>query len=229
MPLAAGSRLGPYEIQTAIGAGGMGEVYRARDTRLGRDVAIKLLPESFAADPDRARGSSAKRRPSPRCRIRTSSACSILASNTARLYVVMELLDGRNAARAPGEPGRCRRERRSTSRVQIARGLAAAHDNGLVHRDLKPENIFLHRDGHVKILDFGLARRIGAGRVRRTTHDRAASTDPGTVMGTVGYMAPEQVRGQPSTRARISLRSAPCSTRCSPASARSSATRPPTR
>jgi serine/threonine protein kinase len=202
MPLTIGARLGPFEIVSPLGSGGMGDVYKAHDTRLGRDVAIKVLPAAFAADEDR--------------RVRFEREAQAVAAlshpnvltlfDTGRhedqLFVVTELLEGetlRERLRAGAMPVRKAIE----VGVQIARGLAAAHDKGLVHRDLKPENVFLLQDGLVKILDFGLARHtLAAGGSAATT--TIAVTDPGTVMGTVGYMAPEQVRGQ-ATDARSDL------------------------
>ncbi|MFI5177676.1 MAG: protein kinase, partial [Vicinamibacterales bacterium] len=193
MALSAGARLGPYEVVSPIGAGGMGEVYRARDTRLGRDVAVKVLPASFADDPERRTRFEREAQA-----IAALSHSNILAIHDTgvhdgQIYLVMELLDGetlRDRLRTGALPSRKAVE----IAVQIARGLAAAHARGLVHRDLKPENVFLLKDGQVKILDFGLARAVGTGS--GATETVPVVTDPGTVMGTVGYMAPEQVRGQ---------------------------------
>jgi len=182
-------------VLSAIGAGGMGEVYRARDTRLGRDVAIKVLPPSVAMD--------AERRARFDREAQTVAALShphIVAVfdtgiHDGQAFVVMELLEGETL-----------RERLTTGAlpvrkaieygVQVAKGLAAAHDKGLVHRDLKPDNIFVLADGHVKILDFGLARATSDGAGSGATETVAALTDPGQVMGTMGYMAPEQIRGR---------------------------------
>jgi Tol biopolymer transport system component len=220
MPLSAGTRLGPYVIEAPLGAGGMGEVYRAHDTRLGRDVAIKVLPEAFAQD-----ASWLARFDREAKAVASLSHPNILAihdtgTHDGQVFVVTELLEGETlrarlaSACGPREDSEsapaANRARTAGARAvknaglpirkatevatQIARGLAEAHDKGIIHRDLKPENVFLLRDGQVKILDFGLARSsaIGAG----ATETVAAVTDPGTVMGTAGYMAPEQIRGQ---------------------------------
>jgi len=200
VPLTPGTVLGPYRIVGPIGEGGMGEVYRARDVRLNRDVAVKVLPEAFASEPNRrerfeqeARAIAALSHP---------NIVAIYDTGVAdgRAFVVMELLTGSTLrdrlsasdAQARGLPIR----KAIDVAVQIARGLGAAHAKGLVHRDLKPENIFVVDDGQVKILDFGLARQSATADHSGATLTVAA-TDPGTVMGTVGYMAPEQIRAQP--------------------------------
>jgi Tol biopolymer transport system component len=192
MSLSAGLRLGPYEIVAPLGAGGMGEVYRARDPRLGRDVAIKVLPSSVATDPDRRARFEREARS-----VAALSHPNILAIFDFSVYdghacAVTELLEGRTLRDALAD-GPLPVRRAIDIAVQIARGLSAAHDKGIVHRDLKPENVFLTGDGQVKILDFGVAKAIADAQSSETM----AGTDPGTVMGTVGYMAPEQVRGQP--------------------------------
>ncbi|HQX82012.1 MAG TPA: serine/threonine-protein kinase, partial [Vicinamibacterales bacterium] len=201
MPLDTGRRLGPYEILAAIGAGGMGEVYRARDTRLGRDVAIKVLPPAFVMDADRrarfdreAQTVAALSHPHIVAVFDTGVDVSS-GGGQDQLYVVMELLEG-ETLRERLENGALPLRKAIEYGVQVARGLAAAHDKGLVHRDLKPENIFILADGHVKILDFGLARAVSDTSGSGVSETVAALTDPGQVMGTMGYMAPEQVRGR---------------------------------
>src|SRR5258706_8045305 len=197
MTITSGSRLGPYEILSPIGAGGMGEVYRARDARLGREVAIKVLPESLARDPDalarfqrEARAVAALSHP---------NILSIfdLGTHDGIDFVVMELLEG-NTLRDSLDSGALPQGRAIDLALQIAKGLSAAHEKGIVHRDLKPENLFVSRDGHLKILDFGLAKRTERAAAESATDaptlDQA--TEAGTVLGTVGYMSPEQVRGQ---------------------------------
>ena len=194
MSIPAGTRLGPYEVIASIGVGGMGEVYRARDTRLDRDVAIKVLPGSVANDPDRRARFEREAKA-----VAALSHPNILAIHDFGIhdgvaYAVMELLQGetlRDRLRNGPLPVR----KASEIAIQIARGLAAAHDKGLLHRDLKPENLFLLDDGQVKILDFGLARQA-ASSSDHASETVAAMTDPGMVVGTIGYMAPEQVRGQ---------------------------------
>jgi len=201
MSLSPGTRLGPYEVSGALGAGGMGEVYRARDTRLGRDVAIKVLPASFSTDPDRrarfereAQAVATLSHPNVIAIFDTGVHESSSGSADAQLFIVMELLAGQTLReRLNGGPLPVRKA--VDTAVQIARGLGAAHTKNLVHRDLKPENVFLLEDGQVKILDFGLARQSAASEQSGATAT-VAVTDAGTVLGTVGYMAPEQVRGQ---------------------------------
>jgi len=193
MPLTSGTHLGPYEIETPIGAGGMGEVYKARDTRLHRHVAIKVLPAAFADDADRRE--RFQREAQAIAALSHPNILSIfdfgVEGTTA--FAVTELLAG-ETLRDRLASGPIPLRKTIDYAGQIARGLSAAHDRGLVHRDLKPENVFLCDDGRVKILDFGLAR-TSATSPSGASETAAALTDPGTVLGTIGYMAPEQVRG----------------------------------
>jgi len=198
MTLTAGTRLGPYRILAPLGAGGMGEVFRARDTRLDRDVAIKVLPQSVAND------SAALARFEREAKaVAALSHPNILAIHDVgtsgdTTYAVMELLEGASLRESLGEGPIPQRKALEIAR-EIALGLAAAHEKGIVHRDLKPENLFLTSDGRVKILDFGLARQLSLPSAGDTHSPTAAqATEPGTVLGTVGYMAPEQLRGQPA-------------------------------
>ncbi|MGE5413014.1 MAG: serine/threonine-protein kinase, partial [Syntrophomonadaceae bacterium] len=196
MSLVTGSKLGPYEILSALGAGGMGEVYRARDSRLNRDVAVKVLPERVAAD-----AASLGRFEREAKAVAALSHPNILSifdfgRDGGVAYAVTELLDGQTLGELL-ESGPLPPRRAASVAREIAEGLAAAHAKGIVHRDLKPENVFVTKAGHVKILDFGLAKEVAA----RDDGDTSAPTErpmtePGTVMGTVGYMSPEQVRGK---------------------------------
>jgi len=199
MPLAAGTRIGPYDVLAAIGAGGMGEVYRARDTRLGRDVALKTLPPSFAADAERLRRFEQEAKSTGLLNHPNILAVYDVGVHGDAPYVVSELLEGETLRDRIGTSGLPARKAIEYA-AQIARGLAAAHDKGIVHRDLKPENVFVTRDGRVKILDFGLAKTLtgaeGAGSEMQT-FERGVATDAGQVMGTAGYMSPEQVRARP--------------------------------
>ncbi len=197
MTLSARTRLGPYEIVAPLGAGGMGEVYRARDSRLGREVAIKVLPARLASDPDALARFEREARA-----VAALSHPNILAIHDFGVqadmpYAVTELLEG-GTLRGRLDAGPIPQAQAVDLAVQIAKGLCAAHERGVVHRDLKPENVYVSKDGHVKILDFGLAKREEQGEPGEETSAPTASghTEPGTVMGTVGYMSPEQVRGQ---------------------------------
>jgi eukaryotic-like serine/threonine-protein kinase len=192
MTLASRTQLGPYEIQSPLGAGGMGEVYRARDTRLGRDVAIKVLPAAFSRDPERLRRFKQEAQVVAALNHPNILAIHDFGEHEGSPYIVTELLEGQTLRGWLG--GSAIPSRKATdAAAQVARGLASAHDKGIVHRDLKPENIFVTRDGRVKILDFGLAKLTP-----EPTPDAAtvpSRTEPGVVMGTIGYMSPEQVRG----------------------------------
>ncbi len=195
MPLTPGTRLGPYEVVSALGAGGMGEVYRARDPRFGREVALKILSSEFAEDRDRMRRFEQEARAAGALNHPHILAVYDAGERDGSPYMVSELLEGQTLRdRMAGGPLGVRKSVEIA--VQIARGLAAAHEKGIVHRDLKPENIFLTRDGRVKILDFGLAKMGPAAAADEGSATRTRGTDPGTVLGTAGYMSPEQVRGQ---------------------------------
>ncbi len=200
MTLAAGSRLGPYEILDQIGAGGMGEVYRARDPRLGREVAIKVLPASFSADTDRLRRFEQEAKAAGMLNHPNITIVYDVGQHDAAPYVVQELLEG-EALRAELGGGHFSTRKAIDYATQIAHGLAAAHDKGIVHRDLKPENLFVTREGRVKILDFGLAKLTQANSsISNATNlpTEIPGTEPGVVLGTLGYMSPEQVRGRPA-------------------------------
>lgn len=200
MTLSAGSRLGPYEIVSPLGAGGMGEVYRAKDPRLGRDVAIKVLPASFSTDPDRLRRFEQEARAAGLLNHPNITSVFDIGSHDGAPYVVSELLEG-ETLRSRLAAGPLPTRKALDYAIQIARGLAAAHEKGIVHRDLKPENLFVTKDGRVKILDFGLAklREPEAGAESQTNLPTGTlGTEPGVVLGTMGYMAPEQVRGKPA-------------------------------
>ena len=196
MTLAAGTRVGPYEIVAPLGAGGMGEVYRARDTRLRRDVAIKVLPAEFSSDP--ARRSRFEQEAHAASALNHPNIITIhdIGSAESALYVAMEFVEGRTL-RELTESGRLPASRVVEIGTQIADGLARAHAAGIVHRDLKPENVMVSRDGFVKILDFGLAKLSAPLESDVSNFPTAApQTDAGTIMGTVGYMSPEQASGR---------------------------------
>jgi len=199
MSLNAGAMLGPYEILAPLGAGGMGEVYRARDPRLGREVAIKVLPASLSADAERLRRFEQEARAAGVLNHPGITAVFDVGTYEDAPFLVQELLEG-ETLRAALAGGRLPTRKAVDYATQMARGLAAAHDKGIVHRDLKPENVFVTRDGRVKILDFGLAKLTGAGEMTPATSLPTAAPDTaaGVVLGTLGYMSPEQVRGQPA-------------------------------
>jgi serine/threonine protein kinase len=186
MPISAGARLGPYEILAPLGAGGMGEVYKARDTRLDRTVAVKVSKEAFSERFEReARAAAALNHP---------NICQLY--DVGPDYLVMEFVEGAPVASVDSA------RRLLDVAVQIADGLAAAHAAGIIHRDLKPDNIFITRDGRVKILDFGLAKIVttnndDADATRAMTHTAAGAT-----LGTAAYMSPEQARGKPDLNAQ---------------------------
>ena len=199
MALNPGTKIGPYEIVGLLGAGGMGEVYRAKDTRLGREVALKILPDSFAGDGDRLRRFEQEARSV--AALNHPNILAVFDIGTQNMgehavpFLVSELLEG-ESLRAVLDRGALPQRKTIEYGVQVAHGLAAAHEKGIVHRDLKPENIFVTKDGRIKILDFGLAKwaqRFGDPDDVTLTSSQTAA---GVVMGTASYMAPEQVRGE---------------------------------
>jgi tRNA A-37 threonylcarbamoyl transferase component Bud32 len=198
VPLSPGVRLDRYEVLALIGEGAMGVVYRARDSRVGRDVAIKVLPAAYSADAERLRRFDQEARA-----VGTLNQSNVLTlhdvgTHDGQPYVVTELLEG-DTLRARLERGPVPPRKAIEYATQIARGLAAAHAKGVVHRDLKPENLFITRDGTVKILDFGLAKLTrGDQAIDATNSLDMTMTEAGAIMGTVGYMSPEQVRGLPT-------------------------------
>lgn len=200
MNLTAGSRVGPYEITGRVGAGGMGEVLRARDTRIGRDVAIKVLPDEVAADPDRLRRFEQEARAAGTLNHPNLITIHDVGTHDGSPYLVMELLEGETLREKLGENGKRVRipiRKAMDYAQQLANGLAAAHEKRIIHRDLKPDNIFVTKDGRLKLLDFGLAKvREIEPADDPAAATRARNTAPGMIIGTVGYMAPEQVRGQ---------------------------------
>ena len=195
MALTSGTKLGPYEIQSPLGAGGMGEVYRARDTRLGRDVAVKILPESFARESDRLHRFEQEARAVAALNHPNILAIFDAGQNNGSPFLVSELLEG-ETLRTVLDRGPMQQRKTIDCGVQIAQGLAAAHEKGIVHRDLKPENIFVTRDARIKILDFGLAKLAQKGSAADGVTLTSSHTAAGVVMGTASYMAPEQVRGE---------------------------------
>ena len=196
MPLAAGTKLNGYEVLSLLGAGGMGEVYRARDSVLKREVAIKVLPSFVSQDPGRLRRFEQEAQAAAALNHPNILAVYQLGAFQGAPYLVSELLEGATL-RQLLQRGPIPARKAIDYGAQIAHGLAAAHEKGIVHRDLKPENLFVTKDGRIKILDFGLAklmeRQPDSGEAAPT---QAGGTEPGLVMGTAGYMSPEQVRGE---------------------------------
>src|SRR5215469_11121550 len=224
MSLVAGTKFGPYEIVAPIGAGGMGEVFRAADTRLGRDVALKVLPRQFAADADRLHRFEQEARAVAALNHPNILAVFDAGQQDGSSFLVSELLEG-ESLRAALDRGALPPRKTIEYGVQIAQGLAVAHAKGIVHRDLKPENIFITKDGRVKILDFGLAKLAPTGNSEfgsdGITHT-SSHTAPGVVMGTASYMAAHRFHRLSPDRERFRLDSiAPAPSDC-----RSQATQP---
>src|SRR5712692_1975609 len=200
MSLIPGVRLGPYEVLAPLGAGGMGEVWKSRDARLGREVAIKLLPPSFSRDPDRLRRFEQEAKAAGLMNHPNITAVHDIGMHEGAPYIVTELLEG-ETLRERLAAGPLPQRKALDFAGQIAQGLAAAHEKGIVHRDLKPENLFVTKDGRVKILDFGLAKLTqpeGSTSQATSLPTATPGTEPGVVLGTLGYMSPEQVRGRPA-------------------------------
>src|SRR5437870_1053316 len=187
-----------YKILSQIGAGGMGEVWRARDTLLGRDVAIKVLPAAFSENSERLRRFEQEAQAAGALNHPNILSIYHIGTHDGAPYIVSELLEG-ETLRERMAGGALPQRKALDYALQIARGLAAAHEKGIVHRDIKPDNVFITDDGRVKILDFGLAKLTSAtdGTSQTEVPTRKVNTDPGTVMGTMGYMSPEQLKGHP--------------------------------
>ena len=204
MSIANGTLLGPYEVLAPLGAGGMGEVYRAKDPRLNREVAVKILPGDFLEGEERR--ARFEREASLLASLNHPGIAAIYSfeeipssSSSSQPILVMELLEG-ETLRARLAGGALPVRKAVDYGAQIARGLAAAHGKGVVHRDLKPENLFVTKDGRVKILDFGFAKSVdvGTGTSSASLPTQSKGTEPGAVLGTLGYMSPEQLRGLPA-------------------------------
>ena len=196
MALSAGARLGPYEIRGLLGAGGMGEVYRAWDARLGREVAVKVVGGLAVGDPDRVRRFEQEARAASALNHPNVVAVYDVGGYEGSPYVVSERLEG-ETLRQRLDADDLTPRKAAEHAIQIARGLAAAHERGIVHRDLKPENVFVCRDGTLKILDFGVAKLRDEAASGPEDETASRLTRPGTIVGTVAYMSPEQVRGLP--------------------------------
>src|SRR5215471_15016626 len=200
MPLSSGARLGPYEVVGPLGAGGMGEVYQARDTRLGRDVAIKILPADVAADPDRL--ARFEREGKAVSALNHPNIVTLYEVGTSESgpYLVLERVEGQSL-RSLIEAGSLPLRKLVDLGAQIAAGLAKAHAAGVVHRDLKPDNVMVTGDGFAKILDFGLARLVWPDEGVGDAADTATfvkETSSGVILGTLGYLSPEQAAGKPA-------------------------------
>src|SRR5260221_2096772 len=199
-PISPNTTIAQYTIVSKIGEGGMGVVWRARDSKLGRDVAIKVLPASLSENTDRLNRFEQEAQADGALNHPNILVIHHIGTHNGAPYIVSELLEGETLRdRMAGAP--LPQRKALDYALQIARGLAAAHEKGIVHRDIKPDNIFITDDGRVKILDFGLAKLTSAtdGTQSQTeVPTRKVNTDPGTVMGTMGYMSPEQLKGHPA-------------------------------
>src|ERR1051325_2573356 len=193
--LEAGQSLGHYRLLSFIGAGGMGEVYAAQDTRLGRRIAIKLLPGQFTKDRDRVRRFELEARAASALNHPNILTIHDIGQSDQTHYLATEFVEGETLRRRL-LGGRIEVAQTLDLTCQIASALAAAHQAGIVHRDIKPENLMLRPDGYVKVLDFGLAKLVEQGAPPMTATGTEMSTGPGMIMGTVRYMSPEQLRGQ---------------------------------
>jgi serine/threonine protein kinase len=224
--LSAGTKLGPYEIGAPLGVGGMGEVYRAKDPRLGREVAIKVLPPSLAQDPDRLKRFEQEARSASALNHPNIVMIHEIGTANGSSYIAMELVEGASLREALAS-GSLPTKKLLDTAVQIAEGLSKAHSAGIVHRDLKPENVMVSKDGYVKLLDFGLAKLFVAPAEQATNAPTVIpqETQPGTVMGTVGYMSPEQASGKPADFRSDQFALGSIFTRWRPASAPSRGTR----
>src|SRR5262245_23974520 len=195
MTIAVGTCIGPCEIVGWLGAGGMGEVYRARDPRLGREIALKLISQTFATDPSRLYRFEQEARAAGQLNHPNILAVHDIGNHAGAPYIVSELLDGesmRDRLRVGPLPTR----KAVDYARQIAAGLAAAHDKGIIHRDVKPDNLFITSDGRIKILDFGIAKLTRPSDERSGLTALPTATAEGMVVGTAAYMSPEQVRGE---------------------------------
>src|ERR1035438_9510903 len=196
MAVVSGTKFGPYEIVDLLGAGGMGEVYRARDSRLKREVAIKVLPQALSLDADRMRRFGQEALATAALNHPNILAVFDIGTSDGSPYVVSELLEG-ETLRDRLRGGSLAPRKTLDYALQVAHGLAAAHQKGIIHRDLKPDNLFVTKDGRVKILDFGLAKltQVDPGSHTSMATATHGATEAGVVMGTAGYISPEQVRG----------------------------------
>src|SRR5712691_5726950 len=197
MPLSRGSSIGPYEVVLRLGAGGMGEVYRARDPRLGREVAIKVLLEGAAQDRDRLRRFISEAKAASALNHPNILTVHEIGETESGPYIVTELVDGQTVRELLAS-GPLPVSRALDIAIQTAEGIAKAHEAGIIHRDIKPENLMVTRDGYVKILDFGLAKLLRPESAPIGTSGVQSATATGMIVGTAGYLSPEQLRGGPT-------------------------------